>query len=225
MDHKYILEKYSEVRYANRGLFFKKRKQIDLRTIEDVKEYFTSKHMEGVVIEKDGEEALMIFGSNQLIDWFFNLSFRFKETPYPSVTKDEIKVHKGFYRSYLTIRDYIRQRFSETEKLVVYGQSLGAAVATFAMLDLKYNYPSIEIDPVSTGSPRVGNESFRQSFNKYISGYRRYVCGSDLVTSVPPKSFGFIHVVEEIHLGKRRRFPSIKDHMIKRYIETISDQT
>lgn len=221
MESNYILKKYSDVRYANRGLFFKKRKQIDLKTIEGVKEYFSAKHIEGVVVEKDGEEAMMIFGSNQLVDWFYNFSFRFKETPYPSVTRDEIKVHKGFYRSYLVIRDHVRQRFSTTKKLVVYGQSLGAAVATFAMLDLKYNYPSIEIIPMTTGSPRVGNEAFKQSFNKYIKGYKRFVCGSDIVTMVPPKKFGFKHVVDEIHLGKKKFFPSIKDHMIESYLKNL----
>lgn len=221
MDTRYILEKYDEVRYANRGLFFNKKNQINLETLEDVKEYFKSKHMEGVVVEKDGEEILMIFGSNQVIDWFYNLSFRFKKTPYPSVTKKEIKVHKGFYNSYLTIRDYILQRFKENTKLVVYGQSLGGAVATFAMLDLKYNYPDIDIDPITTGSPRVGNDAFVKSFEKRVSGYIRYVCGSDIVTMVPPKIFGFSHVGKKVHIGKKTFLPKIKDHMIKSYIKNL----
>lgn len=222
METKYILEKYSQVRYLNRGLFFKKRRQIDLTTIEDVKEHFSVKHMEGIVVEKDGEEILMIFGSNQLIDWLFNLSFRLKETPYPSVTKKEIKVHKGFFRSYLTIRDYILQRFNNTKKLIIYGQSLGAAVATFAALDLKYNYPKIDITRfITTGSPKVGNYAFKKSFNNYIQNYDRYVCGTDIVTTVPPKKLGFTHVNNSIHLGKKKGLPSIKDHMVESYLKEL----
>jgi len=222
MNTRYILEKYNEVRYANRGFLFKKRNQIDLTTLKDVKEYFSAGHMEGVIIEKDGEEIVMVFGSNDFIDWFYNLSYRFKETPYPSVTKDEIKVHKGFYKSYLKIRDYTLQRFKDTENLIVYGQSLGAAVATFVALDLKYNYPKLNVTKfATTGSPRVGNQAFVDSFNKYVPNCERYVCRKDLVTLVPPKLFGFAHVVEAIQLGKRGLFPSIKDHMIKSYLEEL----
>lgn len=213
-----------EVRYANRGLFFKKRRQIDLETIEDVKEHFSVANMEGVIVEKDGKEILMIFGSNELIDWFYNFSFRFMTTPYPSVTRDEIKVHKGFYTSYLRIRDFILKRFKNNENLIVYGQSLGGAIATLAALDLKYNYRNLNIELITTGSPKVGNNEFARSFNKYIGNYVRYVYGRDIVVIAPPGLFGYVHVVEETTLGKKKKIRmSVKDHMVEAYLKGYLD--
>lgn len=219
----YIIKKYNELRYMNRGIIFKKRNQIDLTTIEDVTDYFQVGHIQGVIVNNEGKDILMIFGSNEILDWLFNFSFRFfKETPYPSVTRNEIKVHKGFYRSYLKIRDYVLQKFKDHKELYIFGQSLGAAVATFATLDLKYNHPEMNIKPIVTGSPKVGNYDFKQSFEKRIHNFISYVNGGDIITTVPPKMFGYVHVGQRKFIGKKKFLMlSIKDHMVTSYLKNL----
>jgi triacylglycerol lipase len=221
-DQIYLLNKYNEVRTADRGLFFKKpkSKRIDPRLIPDVIDYYEEGHTQGFFIKKNGVKYVIILGSNQIIDWLFNFWFRLTETPYKeSGTRKEIKVHKGFYRSYLKARDIILNKVKKDEKIFVYGQSLGAAIATLAALDIKYNYKDKEVGLMTTGSPRIGNEEFVESFVKYIPESLRYVYGGDIVTTVPPKWLGRRHVIEETHIGPERKVRmSIPDHMMNRYI-------
>lgn len=223
----HLLEKYNEVRTANRGLFFAKRKQIDLTTLEGIDEWFRAGNSEGVILNQDNMKIIMIFGSNELVDWLYNFWFRGVETPYPSVTRDEIKVHKGFYHSYLHIRDYIRQATAGCKQVLVYGQSHGAAVGTLAALDIQYNNPECDVRLLTTGSPLVGNKAFAESFRKYIRSYIRIVNGGDIVTGVPFKWLGgYVHTVPETHIGKRKKLRiSITDHMVPRYIESLDQST
>ena len=217
----YIVEKYSEVRYADRGLFFKKRKnkRIDPTTIGDVINYYEANHTQGFFLNKDGVKYVIILGSNQLVDWFYNFWFRLRETPYKKVTRKEIKVHKGFYNSYLKARELILHEVQDDEKVFVYGQSLGGAIATLAALDIQYNYPEKEIELMTTGSPKVGNKAFSESFNGRVPNYVRFVYGGDIVTTVPPQWTGYSHVNTETHLGPYRKVRlSIPDHMMTSYI-------
>lgn len=226
MKVKKLIEKYALARYANRGMFFAKRNPIDLTTIEGINEHFSSGHIEGVVCNFDDKDVVMIFGSNQIKDWLFNLFFKFtSETPYPSVTRKEIKVHTGFYRSYLEIRDFMLNKFKDNKELVIYGQSLGGAVAQFAALDLQYNYPDMKIKLITTGAPRVGNNEFKKSFNKRFKDYKRYSNGNDMITVLPPKIFGFVHVCDEFALSKPRKIRlSIRNHLVPQYLENFSNK-
>ena len=222
----YVVQKYSEVRYADRGLFFRKRrsKRVDPTQIDEVINYYSEGHTQGFFLKHDDVKYVIILGSNELIDWFYNFWFRFKETPYKEDgVRREIKVHKGFYRTYLKAREIILHEIQNDEKVFVYGQSLGGAVATLAALDIQYNYPDKEVALMTTGSPRLGNEEFKESFNKRVKDYNRFVYGGDIVTAVPPKWTGYRHVNDEIHLGPERRIRlSIPDHMMDKYIPAIS---
>lgn len=221
----YLVTKYNEVRTADRGLFFKKikSKRIDPRTIVDVVDYYEEGHTQGFFIEKNKTKFVIILGSNQLSDWFYNFWFRLSEVPYKDKgTKKEIKVHKGFYRSYLKARELILHNIQNDEKVFIYGQSLGAAIATFAALDIQYNYPKKKIGLMTTGSPKPGNKAFGESFNKRVPDYLRYVYGGDIFTTVPPSFLGHIHVKEEIHLGPERKIRlSITDHFMNSYIPGV----
>ena len=75
---------------------------------------------------------------------------------------------------------------------------------------------------MTTGSPRVGNQPFIDSFLKYVSSSTRYVYGGDIVTTVPPEWTGYRHIVEETHLGPERKIRlSVKDHLMDSYVEGI----
>lgn len=221
----HIVNKYTEVRYAERGLFFKKRKseRVNPENIPNVTGYYEVGHTQGFFVEKEDIKIVIILGSNELIDWWYNFAIRFMETPYrEDGVRKAIKVHKGFYRSYLKAREIILLSIVDNPKVVVFGQSLGGSIATLAALDIQYNFPEKEVVCMTTGSPRVGNKEFVASYSKRVPT-TRIVYGDDIVANLPPKLLGYRHVPNELHLGPKKRLGlSVKDHMMSRYIPAIA---
>ena len=225
----YCLKKYFEVRTSDRGLLFKKRKKdrVNPATINDVIDYYNFGHVQGFFVDKDDILFVFLIGSNELKDWIFNFWFRLKRVPYKKKgTNPKIKVHRGFYHSYVhRVRGEIAMHLHGHSRICVVGQSFGAALATLAAIDIKYNIPGINIGCLVTGSPRVGNRFFVDSYNRRVPDTLRYVNGNDIIAGLPPRWAYFRHVSNEIHIGpKKRRRPSIRDHMIGEYIEGVSNQ-
>jgi predicted lipase len=71
----------------------------------------------------------------------------------------------------------------------VTGHSLGGALATFAILDLKetFNF-SNPIRFYTFGSPRVGNQNFTNYFMTHFPGdiYQRVTNHIDAIAHIPP---------------------------------------
>lgn len=127
--------------------------------------------------------------------------------PYPSV---KAKVHRGFYNAYLSIAPAVARttkRLFETgryDSMVVCGHSLGGALATLAALHITWELgPGARkqrdrLVPVVScytyGSPRVGDRSFRDFYNRLVPDTWRHVNDEDGVPRVPPKFLGFRHV-------------------------------
>jgi len=97
------------------------------------------------------------------------------------------KVHEGF-KEYLDLIWPEVDRWIEEHpgRLLFTGHSLGAALGTLAA---SLRRPA---KLVTFGSPRVGDSDFV----KTLSGFdiARYVDGCDIVTRLPPSSFGLTHV-------------------------------
>lgn len=221
-DFVYIVKKYTEVRFSNRGWMFKKKDPIDPTTISDVVDYFEIGHVQGFFVERDGKKIIFLIGSNEIMDWIHNFSFRFMRTPYKEAgTNRRIKVHAGFYKSYLKIRDFIHEKIKNDDRVIVYGQSFGAALATLASLDIQYNFPDKEIACMTTGSPRVGNQRFVDSYGGRVPDTTRFVYGKDIVTTLPPRWTFYRHVDGLMHLGPNRKWISVPDHLMSSYIPAI----
>ena len=155
-------------------------------------------HMQGLFAKVDDDTFyIQHMGSNEFVDWIFNFMFRKKVVAYGNESSP-VRLHKGFYTSYLLIRDKIHALVKEhkPKKLVIFGQSLGAALQTLNVIDIQYNFPDIKLVSFNTGSPRIGNSDFAASFNKRVTDHVTIKNGMDVVTSVPPKWFGFVHVRE-----------------------------
>lgn len=216
---KYIIKKYNEVRGAERGLIFKlpKKKRTDVMGITDVVARFQIENEDVVAVDNNGQLIFLVLGSNDIMDWIYNFMYRFKVVPYNRDKKD-IKVHKGFYKSYQLVREAIHEYVEENgvKSVIVMGQSHGAAVATLMALDVQYNFPKTVVGCMTTGSPRVGNKSFVESYNKRVPNTLRFRIGNDPVTTLPFKFMGFSHVSSEIRIGKGTKciFLRIKDHML-----------
>ena len=77
--------------------------------------------------------------------------------------------------------------------VVFSGHSLGGALATLAAVQFAKQYPDIVVSCVTFGSPRVGNGSFAQMFNKCCAGSFRFVNEDDPVP-MGPTPIRFTHV-------------------------------
>jgi len=111
------------------------------------------------------------------------------------------KVHSGFQDSYLMLRgallDHIRQDIqqlvtTETRVLLkVTGHSLGGALAMLAAYDLSQllsadaSFVTCETSVATFGSPRLGDQEFKESYNRVVRHTARFVNKFDPVPWLP----------------------------------------
>jgi hypothetical protein len=127
------------------------------------------------------------------------------------------RVHTGFYNNFLAalpaIKKYIDPyllSYERPRKLYVVGHSLGAGIATLAACYFltEYNWKLLpqSLVVVTAGSPRACCESMKEliDFKRKVFGPKvrmyRVVKGSDVVVTVPPKIFGFRHLIDPIKI-------------------------
>jgi hypothetical protein len=135
------------------------------------------------------------------------------------VTWPEQRVHRGFYRGYLSIRDELLVRIAEEdEQIVIVGHSLGGAVGLLAAVDLNFNLGR-QIHLVTLGSPRVGNAAFMDACQRRIASHTRLVHGWDPVPRHPWPVWGYRHHTRARHIGRRPLplLPDIRHHLIASY--------
>ena len=178
----------------------------------------------GFYAEIDPETILIAFrGSDDIEDFVHNVRVSFKRLSYHNNPYSPVMVHEGFGNLYDLVRglihSYIADKALTPKKIVVTGHSLGAALATLCALDLQYNYSElgIEIICITTGSPRVGNRDFVNSYNIRVPKTVRVVNGNDIVARLPFWLMGYRHVSERFQIGSRKKWwnflrGSIRDH-------------
>jgi predicted lipase len=155
--------------------------------------------------------------TNNVIDWITNFLFRFKTMPYPASKGSKVKIHSGYVKGWMRLRNDIHERIKQSGKSKVFitGYSMGGGVAPIAALDIQYNFGLSEdqITCVAMEGPRVFNLAGIRSYAKRVPDTIRTKYGNDIVTKVPPP-WSFKHVDIGIHFGPRDRWWkfSIKDH-------------
>jgi hypothetical protein len=123
----------------------------------------------------------------------------------PFIEENE-KVHIGFKSSwesvvgdtYDAIDTALENLEGETTDIVVSGHSLGGAVATLYAYSIKKHYPHYNVKATTIGSPRVGNKTFKENYDKSDIDTLRIVHNNDLVTHTP--YIGFQHVNYQVRL-------------------------
>ena len=110
----------------------------------------------------------------------------------------DLQVHKGFYEDYLEIRDAVWAAVKPLSDHQFYctGFSLGSALATLCAFDLRLNHTTA-VTYHGAGTPRVGNQHFKQRFNRTVPAALRLAFVTDPVPRVPlysGDSRGFLHV-------------------------------
>jgi hypothetical protein len=160
------------------------------------------------------------------------------------------KVHIGFKTCWDAVKDQTYKCLDEAldllnghdniDNIVVCGHSLGAAIATLSAYAIYTIYKSDKIICCTIGSPRVGNSTFKNNFNKAPIESLRIVHNLDVVTRSP--IFGYSHVNHELRIddeGKVKKWmidwervwdyiksvftgKTIKDHMTNNYISALN---
>lgn len=151
--------------------------------------------------------------------------------PYTGESRSGAQMHQGFANAYTTsvrkkIHDYLRSHTAAN--VTVTGHSLGGALATLCAVDIQYNFSNqVKIELYTFGAPRVGNEGFRESFNRRVPNSYRFVHGMDIVPALPRSWQGYQHVDAEHRFGPRFSLnffsQRIKDHQIAKYIAGLQE--
>jgi len=121
-------------------------------------------------------------------------------------------VHSGFYGAYLSVRPSLISGIQTAIKTILAwdssvnieihftGHSLGSALATVAVVDLRDNFQNIPFNLLTFGSPRVGNQEFAKSVASAVTQAYRVVHQADPVPHIPGNTFNwnYAHVDQEI---------------------------
>lgn len=135
-------------------------------------------------------------GTANINDIFFNINI-YPETYF----KKNIKIHRGFLKKYLSIRELILNKTNEIinnnniQEIYMSGHSSGGAIANIASLDFVDIYPDIKINSITFGSPKLANKAFTEEYNKKIKNSIRIVNKNDIIQYLPlPILYHHIHM-------------------------------
>lgn len=188
--------------------------------VETVCDRFVDRVMDvEVAVFRNGLDAVIVFRcTDSSINWRSNFLFAPRTVAYNN-SSSKIRVHTGFYQSYVgSVRGMLQGYMNRLASVVVVGHSLGGALATLCAVDLQYNFPSMAVSAMTFGSPRVGNRWFCSSYDRRVPHTWRYKYGGDVVCSVPLGIQGYSHVSRECHIGPLRLL-SFRDHALSNYRE------
>ena len=127
-------------------------------------------------------------------DWKSN--FDFKKTLYDGL----FKVHRGFYDCYYQVRNIVLDKaYSKNWKeVVIVGYSHGGALVQFALQDIKWHLPNLDVKGYAFESPRA--LKVQKELRFYWETLTRIQNNWDLVCHVPPKLFSFDDLGKEIKI-------------------------
>ncbi|KXN65850.1 alpha/beta-hydrolase, partial [Conidiobolus coronatus NRRL 28638] len=145
-------------------------------------------------------------GSRTLQNWV--MDFNFNKVRLPN-SPEGVFVHKGFLDMYQSLSSEINSYLMNMldsgmykgYKVVVTGQSLGAALATVHAVDIasKVKNKGFEINLYAYHSPRVGNQAFVDYIISLDFPIARYTNKADYISHLGPRSWGYVHIPVEFH--------------------------
>ncbi len=170
----------------------------------------------------EGDTLILSFqGSLSKLDWIQN--FMLWKKPYKRMKK-WFFIHTGFLKKWKSIQEAVFKIVvdSNVKKVLLYGFSQGAGIATVALEDVAFNFPELDVKGIVYGSPRVISLFGSKEFNSRID-LVRVEYGNDIVTKIPPCWLFFKHVGKRFRFGEKRRWWkfSIKQHCESAYKNDI----
>ncbi|MCH7937081.1 MAG: lipase family protein [Proteobacteria bacterium] len=138
---------------------------------------------QAILVKSDAMAVLAFRGSEpNIVDWLFSDA----DAVFVKLPEGEGKIHRGFYESFLSVREKIEKVITDESKLpgtlplYVTGHSLGAALASVGGMELEKVRSLAAI--YTFGSPRVGDDVWA---NRMKVPVYRIVNGRDLVPMLP----------------------------------------
>ncbi|QLE57470.1 lipase family protein [Nostoc sp. TCL26-01] len=211
-----------------------------------------SSDTQGAILPNGSDLTIVFRGTESSLDWEIDLDTRQERAefdqkivkekiveeeeqeqiyPYKDQSASGALMHRGFVNAYFSVRDTICQYIgnNEVKSVVVTGHSLGGALATLCAVDIQYNFHDklTAIEAYTFGAPKVGNNGFRESYNRRVPNSYRIIHGMDIVAALPRWWQGdYHHVDQELRIGQRFSLNFIsarfKDHAMDRYIEVLT---
>jgi len=169
----------------------------------------------------------IFIGSQEAKDFLYNFDFFKEYNPYG--LGEEIKVHNGYFNAFEKVRSMVEKKIKDPSlegsfnRVVLAGQSYGAGVATLAALYITNFIKGLDITCITSGSCRIGNEAFVNTYKLSVKKSYRFVYGKDLYSFFPPRFLGYRHVGELIKFQPKKKkvwdkikLLSFRDHMFKK---------
>ncbi len=190
-------------------------------------EYLTVENSGSFAIGREGDSLYVFFEkSDGADDWENNFDFAVTEARRECVRECESwYVHGGFLRVWRSVLPYIEGALLDlsVRRIITVGYSHGAALALLCHEFIWYNRPDIRSNlfGYGFGCPRViwGRVPME---NERWQGFCRIKNYDDIVTHLPPKSFGFRHVGDIINIGVRGRYSRVDAHRAENYIKELT---
>jgi len=151
-------------------------------------------------------------------DWKKN--FQFIQVPYKCGSKT-LWVHKGFLDVYLEGRELFLKLLQDGVVDTVCGFSHGSALATILYWEYFMRH-GIKIPTVVFGSPRVCNTISAIVYRKMFDELINLQMGADIVSSVPPVIFFYMHVGIIVGIETGYLIPLPRYHRPEVYLEHIN---
>jgi len=124
-----------------------------------------------------------------------------------SATCKGCKVHRGYFHVWQKLRAALGEQLGLTgcrasQGVHVTGFSVGGAVATLAMLELRREGFTV-LPSYTFEAPRVGNEAFAKNVQDVGISLFRITHGKDRIPRTPRSDLGFMHAGQEVHYVRK----------------------
>ena len=176
-------------------------------------------------IARDNEDLFIVFrGTESIKDAFIDVSIIMKRYPQHgrSLLFFKPKVHSGFLKAYLSVKEEIFNKVQEliiernVRQIYVTGHSLGGALAVLTALDLVEELKPKSVYMMNFGGPKVGNRWYVRRYNKKVKQSFRVVNDEDVVPNLPPGSYKHVkHLVFINNHGEVKIDPKISEQFLE----------
>jgi len=180
------------------------------------------------VLSSATDNLILFRGTQRIEEWLDNLLALQQNYQANDAKQPYGKIHAGFADVYQQILaplpPDIAKQLNPTVPCYISGHSLGAALATFAAIDIALKVPKLQsqLQLYTYASPRVGDPTFAKAHSQLIPNSYRVVNLADIIPLVPPTKLSGTYV----HVGQEWAFLSqngdaLPNHVIDTYLKAI----
>lgn len=161
-----------------------------------------------ITSDSTGEAIILFEGSDDIIDWLGTNADIWQDISNLPGADSSVMLHSGFREAVLDhgIAESFENAFLalNLDSVRVTGNSLGGACAHIMGTYLAAKHNDIDVEVVTFGQPRVGNDGFK-SFSESLSNLSvwRIVYMSDWVPRLPNAWMGYDHAGHTIQIEKK----------------------